>query len=599
MKKVGVSQVWELEKIFPGGSSSSEFMEFLTNVETEVNQFEHTINTYSTPQQIYDAKKLDLIVTDVANIQINLSQSKSFITCLLAQNPKDERALILKEKITIINSNFESNFKQMQITLGRTEQSVWDKLIKTKTLEKYKYNLDEWYEESQTYLSSGEENLISSLMVDGYHAWRNVYNSLINHIKIQVHADGVENTLSVGQAINLRSHSDETVRFKAHQALEKAWKEHEGLFAKILNHIAGFRLQVYKERGVENVLDVPLTKNRINQETLDTMWKVIKKNKRHFTKYLNQKAKIMQGDAKMHSYNFWVAITDNNQIITYDEAVQFILKQFSQFGTELETFAFEALNNGWIESENRPNKSASAFCAGFPLTGESRIFMTYDGRIANVLTLAHEIGHAFHNYAMKTVDEINRRYPMSLAETASIFSEMIILDKAFENAKTKQEKLFLIDEKLKRSVMNFMNIHSRFLFEERFYEERKKGFVTSNRLNELMKAAIDEGYEGMLDSVSYRSWVWTPHFYITEEPFYNFPYTFGYLFALSIYAKAQFKGRSFEEDYLKLLRDSGSMSTEELVMKHLGEDITTESFWEKGIKLCVKDAEEFIKLTSF
>lgn len=225
--------------------------------------------------------------------------------------------------------------------------------------------------------------------------------------------------------------------------------------------------------------------------------------------------------------------------------------------------------------------------------------MTYDGGIANVLTLAHEIGHAFHNYAMKTVDGINRRYPMSLAETASVFSEMIILDKAFENAKTKQEKLFLIDEKLKRSVMNFMNIHSRFLFEERFYEERKKGFVTSNRLNELMKAAIDEGYEGMLDSVSYRSWVWTPHFYITEEPFYNFPYTFGYLFALSIYAKAQFKGRSFEEDYLKLLRDSGSMSTEELVMKHLGEDITTESFWEKGIKLCVKDAEEFIKLTSF
>lgn len=327
------------------------------------------------------------------------------------------------------------------------------------------------------------------------------------------------------------------------------------------------------------------------------MWKAVSKYKKPFTNYLNQKAK-MNGDEKMHSYNFWAPVTKGKQKIKYEDAVDFILEHFSQFGTEIESFSRQAFDKGWIEAVDRPNKSTVAFCAGFPLSGESRVFMTYGGTITNVLTLAHELGHAFHNHAMKPVNGLNKQYPLSIAETASTFSEMIILDAAMEKAESTKEKLFLLDEKLKRSVMNFMNIHSRFLFEKKFYEERKEGIVSPARLNELMQEAIDEGYEGSLDNASIHSWVWTPHYYMTKSPFYNFPYTFGYLFSLSIYAKAKEKGKEFEKDYLDLLRDSGSMSTEDLVMKHLGEDITLEAFWEKGIELCVKDAEEFIILTS-
>ncbi|MEK4386306.1 M3 family metallopeptidase [Solibacillus sp. FSL W7-1464] len=224
--------------------------------------------------------------------------------------------------------------------------------------------------------------------------------------------------------------------------------------------------------------------------------------------------------------------------------------------------------------------------------------MTFGGTFLNVLTLVHELGHAFHNYAMKSVDGLNKQYPMCIAETASTFAEMIIFDAAMEKAQSKEEKLFLLDEKLKRSVMNFMNIHSRFLFEQRFYEVRKKGLVSSRRINELMNEAIQEAYQGSLDEPSIYSWVWTPHYYITQSPFYNFPYTFGYLFALGIFAKAKEKGKEFEKDYLNLLKDSGRMTVEDLVMKHLGEDITSKNFWEKGMKICVKDAEEFITLTS-
>ncbi|WP_371069267.1 hypothetical protein [Sediminibacillus sp. JSM 1682029] len=156
----------------------------------------------------------------------------------------------------------------------------------------------------------------------------------------------------------------------------------------------------------------------------------------------------------------------------------------------------------------------------------------------------------------------------------------------------------MLDEKLKRSVMNFMNIHSRCLFEKKFYEERKKGNVPACRLNELMEEAMDKGYQGALDGGSIHSWIWTPHYYITNSPFYNFPYTFGYLFSLVIYAKAKESGKAFEQAFLALLRDSGRMSAEQLAAKHLEEDITSETFWEKGLEMCRKDAEEFCRLSA-
>jgi len=344
-------------------------------------------------------------------------------------------------------------------------------------------------------------------------------------------------------------------------------------------------------------LEKPLKDNRITEETLQAMWKVVARHKQPFVDYLDLKA-ILAGNTRMPSYDFWAPFKENNASIPYKDAVEFILKQFHQFGPELESFARSAFEKGWIDASNKPGKSATAFCAGFPLTDESRIFLTYDGSMTSVLTLAHELGHAFHNHALKTIDPLNRTYGMTTAETASTFTEMIMLNAAIDQTESAEEKLFLLDEKIKRSVMNFMNLHSRFLFEERLYETRKEGMVTADRLNEMMHKALTEGYADSIRELPIHSWISTPHFYITASPFYNFPYTFGYLFSVSIYAQALKEGKEFEQRYLALLRDTGSMTVEELAMKHLGEDITQESFWEKGMALCVKDAEEFISLAS-
>ena len=588
---------WNLDEIFQGGSKSSQFLKHLKQLEVLIQNLKSSVTSFSAPVATDEGANLQNLLEKIGETRIHLSQANSFVTCLLSQNIKDSDAATLRGKIDKLESEFKNELSKVKVVLANIKQDIWKSLMESEELEDYRFILNEWRENTQTHLSDDEQSLIADLMVDGYHSWGHFYNALVSSMKVNVEVEGNEKQLSVGQAINLRSHFDEKVRKEAHYALEAICEEKEELFAKIINHIAGYRLQVYQHSRVENVLEIPLKENRITEETMNAMWSVVNQYKDPFSNYLKRKAELM-GSSSMKTYNFWAPVTTNNQKIQYDEAAALITEYFSEFGPELEGFAKQAFNEAWIEAEDRDNKVAFSFCAGFPLTGESRIFMTFGSTLLNMLTLVHELGHAFHNYAMKYVNGVNKQYPMSIAETASTFAEMIIFDAAMKKTHSKEEKLVLLDEKLKRGVMNFMNIHSRFLFEQRFYKERKKGIVSSKRLTQLMEEAINEAYNGSLEQPSTYSWVWTPHYYITQSPFYNFPYTFGYLFALGIFAKAKEKGKEFEKDYLNLLRDSGSMSVEDLVMKHLGEDITSEDFWKKGMENCVKDAEEFLALTS-
>ncbi|AVQ98417.1 pantothenate kinase [Oceanobacillus iheyensis] len=593
MKKGIYREVWDLDSIFPGGSESPQLVEHLRSTERKIKGINSRVGSFVSPKCIAEPVEVAELIKEISEIKMNVSQAKSFIVCLLAQKPKDQKATTLEDKVSYLDASIETIVKKIRQLFQRIEEKLWNEMLDTRILSNYRYILNEWRQKGRLQLSESEERLISDLMIDGYHAWYSFYKTLMNSIKVKVSINGKENTLSVGQAMNLRADPNAEVRKASHEALENVWKEKEGLFAQILNHIAGFRLQVYKNKGVENILEEPLLNNRIKKETLEVMWGAVDKHKNAFTEYLNGKAEIL-GESKLNSYHFWAPITKSDQHIDYDKAVKFVTSHLSQFGPELANFISNAFEKGWVESENRPNKSAVPFCTGFPQTGESRVYMTYSGTIKDLLTLTHELGHAFHNHAMKDVDSINKQYPMSLAETASTFLEMIVLDAAIDQATAKKDKLLLLDEKLKRSVMNFMNINARFLFEKKFYEERKQGVVSATRLNTLMKESMEIAYNGSLGHIPVHSWVWTTHFYITKSPFYNFPYTFGYLLSLSIYAKAKEQGRGFEKDYLAFLRDSGSMSTEELVMKHLGEDITSESFWEKGMELCMNDVKEFI-----
>jgi pepF/M3 family oligoendopeptidase len=591
------AEVWDLDVFFKGGSSSPELRQHLTTLNGKLDSFEQTLSTFDVPKNESDAEKIASIIAETKQVAENLSQAGAVVGCYLAQDTTDKQANLLQGEIGSLGARFSSSMLVVQQQLSRTEDSVWTKLMQDERLKEFSFVLNEWRDEAKELLSEKEEDMITALGVDGYHGWSQLYDLLVGDVKVRVTVDGEEKEFSVGQASNLSSHADGKVRKESFEALEQAWTDKEEFFAKTLNHMAGFRLAVYKKRGWDSVLKEPLDMNRMKQETLDAMWGAISAHKAPFVNYLKRKSELVGADA-MHWYDLDAPVTESTQKVSYQEGAEFILKQFGKFGPELEKFSRKAFEDEWIEAEDRPNKRPGGFCTGMPLSEQSRIFMTYSGTMSNVATLAHELGHAFHSYALRPVHWMNRQYAMGVAETASTFAEMIVADAAVKEATTADEKLALLEDKIQRSVAFFMNIHARFLFETRFYEERKKGIVAASRLNTLMEEAQREAFGDGLGEVHPHFWASKLHFYISRVPFYNFPYTFGYLFSLSIYAKAIEEGSSFEEKYIALLQDTAIMSVEDLAMKHLGEDITQHAFWEKGIALCVKDVEEFLTLTS-
>ena len=590
-------EVWDLDRLFSGGSDSTELRTHLEATGNKLADFEQAAAAFDVPKQTDDATHLAAFLEQTSDVSVDLRQAGAFIGCLMAQNTEDKKAALLQSEHALMRSRFQSAFLKFKQALMETDPNVWSKLLSTEDLKEFAFVLDEWRKEAKRLLSEQEEGLITSLGIDGYHAWSELYDLLIASVSVQMEVDGEEKTLSVGQANNLSSHQDRQVRKEAYDKLEAAWGEKEELFAKTLNSLAGFRLQMYNKRGVDNVLEEPLQMNRMKQETLDVMWQAISEHKQPFADYLARKAQLL-GKDKIAWYDVDAPVVENSQSFDYEQGSEFIIRHFGKFGPALENFSRHALENGWVEAEDRAHKMPGGFCTSLPKSGESRIFMTYSGSMSNVATLAHELGHAFHTHALQPMHDLNRSYAMNVAETASTFAEMIVADAAVKNAVTKEEKISLLEDKIQRSVAFFMNIHARFLFETRFYEERKSGVVPASRLNELMEQAQEEAFAGSLSERHPHFWASKLHFYITDVPFYNFPYTFGYLFSLSVYAKALEEGQGFEEKYMALLRDTAVMSTEDLAMKHLGEDITEKAFWEKGIALCTKDVEEFIKLTA-
>lgn len=597
MTKTLYPEIWDLDVFFPGGSQSKEFQDFINAIPEKVAALTEHVQTLQVPTSASDAKVLADTLEKLKDVSANIGQAGGVLSCLTAQDTTDRQALLLQSQLSAIGATVAPAILRFHQLLGEIEEAIFAELLETDELGDFAFILTEWREQSKQKLSEQEEALIASLGVDGYSSWGQLYDLFIGDIKVEVEVDGEVKLLSVGQANNLSSHADAQVRQAAFEALEKVFTEKEEFFAKTLNHLAGFRLAVYKKRGWDEVLQEPLQINRMKKETLDAMWGAITDNKKPFAQFLTHKAQML-GKEKIDFYDFDAPVTASTAKLSYQEGAEFILKHFGKFGPELEKFARMAFEDGWIEAENRENKRPGGFCTGMPLANQSRIFMTYSGSMSNVSTLAHELGHAFHSYALRPVHMLNRRYAMNVAETASTFAEMIVADAAVQEATTKEEKIALLEDKVQRSVAFFMNIHARFLFETRFYEERKNGIVSSARLNALMEEAQREAYAGALGEAHPHFWASKLHFYITGVPFYNFPYTFGYLFSLSIYAKAREEGSNFEEKYMALLRDTAVMTVEDLAMKHLGEDITKRDFWEKGIALCVKDVEEFIELTS-
>lgn len=581
-----LDQTWNLDPFFEGGSDSETFRSFIEKLKGDLNQFSSTINSLS-------LETLPEVLDTYADILMRLSQSYAFVGCLTAQNMHDKKATQLQSQLMVLGADLETKDIQINQFLADIPEAEWEDFLLTETGHNLHFVLQESRQKAKEKLSLDKESLISQLSIDGYHAWSELYDTTVGQMTIDVDLPE-KKSVSVGQAANLLSSNDRSVREHVFGKWEEAWEKVGDFCHAALNRLAGFRLSVYSARDWE-VLKEPLSYNRMTENTLNTMWEVIRDYKPQLVKYLKKKADIL-GVEKLTWTDVDAPISTAESKVTYEEACTFIVEHFTSFNPNMGSFADHALKNRWVEAEDRAGKRPGGFCTGFPLDKESRIFMTFSGSASNISTLAHELGHAYHSHVMKELPYLKQGYAMNVAETASTFAEQIVSDAAIRTADSKERKLMLLEDKLQRAVAFFMNIHARFLFETRFYEERKNGVVSIERLNTLMEEAQKEAFCDELATYHPAFWESKLHFYITEVPFYNFPYTFGYMFSTGIYARSLEEGASFSEKYDALLRDTGSMSVEELALKHLGVNLEQRVFWEAACEQIVKDIDLFLEI---
>ncbi|KAB0463581.1 oligoendopeptidase F [Vibrio kanaloae] len=533
-----------------------------------------------------------------------LSTINTFANCHASVDATHTEAKALLGRVAKLNSEMSQAFSPYEDTLIHAEPEFIDAVLEHESMDVagQRFAIESSRKLSSSRLSVAEEQLLAAMKVDGRDAWGRLYDNLTGSLKLSLKVQGEEEALGFSQVVSLLYGSEFDKQEPAWRAVQGAMKTHQESFASILNALAGWRLTENKKRSkISDVhfLDPSLHGSRIVPETLDTMMSVAKANRN-----VGQKAGLLMarvhGLDEMKPWNHLAAMPPlgdaESKVYPFDEAIEVIKTAFDQVNPEMAEFVGLMVENGWIDAAPAANKRLGAYCTKFAATRTPLVFMTWGGSRSNLMTLAHELGHAFHNWVMKDMPLCQTRYPMTLAETASIFAENIVRDHLLQQAQTRNEKLEMLWEELSSSLALMVNIPVRFEFEKAFYEQREKGELTAQQLCDLMETTWKEWYGDAMTEADPYFWASKLHFSISQVSFYNYPYLFGYLFSKGVYAQRDAKGEQFYGDYVSLLRDTGSMMAEEVVQKHLGMDLTQADFWQQSIDMVKVQIDEFERL---
>jgi len=589
---------WDLESVFPGGSSSEAYKTYREKFKKQLDDLGKKFRNLADKADQISKSELIESILGLQNLYHKLELIYSFAGCLAAQDVKDDAAFRIYSQAQLYESQWENLQTVLESFILEMPDSSWNSLLTDKKVARISFYLDEMRKKAKLKMSPDKEGLVLDLAVDGYHAWNNIYTKMAGDTTVDFAENGKTSQLSLGQLALRMTNPERDIRKRAFEKLTEAWQKNADLASMMLNSQAGFRLALYRNRGWKSALYEPLLMGRLKEESLEAMWSAVLDTAPRFQEYVDAKKKLL-GIDKFCWYDQIAPAGKSSKKFSFPEASQFIVEQLANFSGELSEFAAMAIDKNWVEAEDRPGKAAGGFCTGLGEVKESRIFMTYGGSYDDLLTLAHELGHAYHHHVLKDEPAFATFYTLGLAETASTFNELFVTDAALKRAADPQEKIMLLDQKLMNGLIMFCNIHSRFLFDRSFYKEREKGVVGKERLNELMVEAQKKAYCGLLDpKEGYHPEFWASklHFFETKAPFYNFPYTFGFLFSNAVYNRAREEGPAFADKYRIFLADTGSMTSEELAKKYLDFDLTDPKFWEWVTEKVVSDIDQFVEL---
>jgi pepF/M3 family oligoendopeptidase len=566
-------QIQDLDKSFTekvnqvGSGSSPDQLEFV------LNDLIDRYNEILKPGGTIGAYIHSFVTTDSFN-----KQAKKLLS-------EFEQARIPLDKVRVA---FES-------WIGTLVDVLPDVLLHPGSTQQHAFFLKETVEQSRYLMSGPEEALAAELNLSGASAWGKLQGTVTSQLSVDFEIDGKTQKIPMPALINLRGHPDSEVRKRAYQVELATWKTVEEPLASAMNGIKGTVNTLNRHRGRTDALHSALDDARIDRDTLDVLLGAVKSSLPMFRDYFKAKARKLNLE-KLAWWDLFAPLGSSEKVYSFNEAKDFILENFATFSPELAEFAKRAFEHNWIDAEQRVGKRGGAFCMSLPAVKESRVLCNFDGSLDQVSTIAHELGHAYHNECMfkagKT--ELQRNTPMTMAETASIMCETIVVEAALNQVSNSQEELAILEASLSGAAQIVVDIYSRFLFEKELFERRLQAELSADDLCEMMENAQKIAYGDGVDEryLHKYMWTWKPHYYSAGLSFYNFPYTFGLLFGTGLYALFQQQGAAFIPAYTNLLSSTGEGMAAELA-ERFGINIRKPDFWESSLAIIGKRIERY------
>ena len=554
------------------------------------------LESETTPEAL--SELLNHVIDTRNELSLKINAVMGFLGLTLSVDSFNKEAEQLYSKVQIGLVPLSNLGNRISAWLGKLGDRLPAALQVPGSAHEHAFALLEEAEQSRYMMSEAEEELANELSLSASNAWENLQGTLTSQKSVEFELDGEMQTLPLPALINLRSHPDADTRERAYKREMEVFEEMKEPLAACLNGIKGEVNVLNRKRGREDCLHSSLDMARIDRETLDAMMGAMKDSLPMFRDYFRAKAKKL-GYEKLPWWSLFAPVGSANKTYTFDEARDIILTNFGQFSPELATFAQSAFEKNWIDAEQRSGKRGGAFCMSVDVVKESRIMSNFDGSFDQVMTLAHELGHGFHNYcsyqANKTPYQSNT--PMTLAETASIMCETIVLNALLQNPADDEEELVLLETAIGSEAQTIVDIMSRFYFEMEVFTRRQEATLSADEISEIMLQAQRDTYGDGIDPevMNKFAWTWKPHYYSAYLSFYNYPYAFGTLFAKGLYAIYLEKGETFLEDYKALLASTGEASAADLAAR-FDINIRDKAFWKASLDTLKPMIQRYIEL---
>ena len=548
------------------------------------------------PEEIIESdlpivEKLEALVDYDNEISALLGRIMGLVHLTIAADNRNAEALRIQDELGMQMVDVKLASSRIARYLS-TVENLDEVIASSEKLSAVAFALKEDAENAQHMVPAHMEKELLRMSLNGADAWSKLKDRLMGTLTCEMDGKSYPLPAVRGMAYD----PDPAVRKAAYEAELASYKKVETSMAYCLGCIKGETMTLCELKGYSDPLSMTLAQNRMDHETLDAMWTAIREALPDFRRYMRRKAEMLGHKNGLPFYDLFAPMGESSKTYTIDEARELLVKTFNAINPEMGAFIDNAFEQRWIDVYPREGKSGGAFCSGNYELNISRILTNFMGSFSDVCTLAHELGHGWHNRCMQRKPQMLTHYPMPLAETASIFNEELLTHEVRKHA-DEATKLTLLESILQDATQTIVDIYSRFLFESAVVEQRKERTLSVNELKELMLSAQEESYGDGLSKEIRHSYMWAckSHYYSAGFSFYNFPYAFGQLFGAGVYAQYKEKGASFVPRYNQLLRSCGSGMVAD-VAASVGIDVRSVDFWRASLKVYENQIEEFIAL---